>query len=123
MSLQAREELCQSIKERYRRSTKKKKKKILDEFTAATGYHRKHAIRVLARKEKEKHAVVRQRRPPRVYTPEVQKALVTLWEAANRICSKRQDENGARGAKRVRADQRKRTIPKSVRTSTSRRTG
>lgn len=89
MSLKAREELCQSIKNRYRRASKREKNKILDEFTAATGYHRKHAIRVLGRQEKEKGAVVPRHRPPRIFTPEVQKALVTLWEAANRICSKR----------------------------------
>lgn len=89
MSLKARQELCESIKDRYRTASKKEKRTILDEFTAASGYHRKHAIRVLGRDKCEKRVVVRQSRPPRRYTPEVQEALVTVWEAANRICSKR----------------------------------
>lgn len=77
------------VADRYRQSRKKEKKRILDEFTAASGYHRKHAIRVLGRKEDEKPARAVLHRPPRIYTPEVQKALETVWGAANRICSKR----------------------------------
>ncbi len=56
MSLKARKELCQSIKERYQRSPSKEKKKILDEFVSAAGYHRKHAIRVLGQNRVKKRA-------------------------------------------------------------------
>ena len=90
MSLKARQELCDSIRERYRASGKKEKKKILDEFAAAAGYHRKHAIRVLNREKAKKLVpVLRRSRPPRIYTPDVQEALETVWKAADRICSKR----------------------------------
>ncbi len=43
MSLRARYELVTAIAPRYKEATKKEKQKILDEFTAATGYHRKYA--------------------------------------------------------------------------------
>jgi hypothetical protein len=59
---------------------------ILDEFTQVTGYHRKHAIRVLttqAASEPKTRAV------RRVYQEAVKEALIVLWEASDRICGKR----------------------------------
>ena len=47
ISPQARQELVTTVAERYQRSTPAEKRWILDEFVALTGYHRKHAIRVL----------------------------------------------------------------------------
>jgi hypothetical protein len=47
MSLKSRNELLESVQPRYLKASKFEKQKILDEFTSATGYHRKHAIRVL----------------------------------------------------------------------------
>ena len=89
MSLKARKELCDSIKDRYRISRRKEKKKILDEFALATGYHRKHAIRKLGRNAVKKKAAPRPARAPRRYGHDVQEALFTLWKAANCICTKR----------------------------------
>jgi len=61
--------------------------KILDEFVAVTGYHRKHAIRLLRPKIGDCAAV--QRRIRRRYGAEVQQALIALWETSDRLCSKR----------------------------------
>ncbi len=47
MSLESKRELTVAISERYRAADRKSKKVILDEFAKVTGYHRKHAIRVL----------------------------------------------------------------------------
>jgi len=55
----------------------------------ATGYHRKHAIRKLGRNVVKKKAAPRPPRPPRLYTHDVQEALLTVWKAANCICTKR----------------------------------
>ncbi|XUW93438.1 hypothetical protein OH764_33085 (plasmid) [Burkholderia sp. M6-3] len=81
-----RRELTEAVGERYRRSDRNEKREILDEFVQVTGYHRKHAIRVLCR----------QPQPPRVrpapqrrYDDGVRDALITLWETADRICGKR----------------------------------
>lgn len=41
----ARSELIEAIVERYRMGCRDDKRRILDEFVAVTGYHRKHAIR------------------------------------------------------------------------------
>ena len=45
--MEARRELIEALSDRYRKSERAEKKKILDEFVELAGYHRKHAIRVL----------------------------------------------------------------------------
>jgi hypothetical protein len=51
MSLKSKCELLEVVRPRYLKAGKFEKQKILDEFTSATGYHRKHAIRVLRNQE------------------------------------------------------------------------
>ena len=48
VSKMAKQELVATIRDRYRQSSKKDKGRILDEFTAITGHHRKHGIRLLS---------------------------------------------------------------------------
>ncbi len=79
------EELIKSWRSRYHSADRKGKTKILDEFVALTGYHRKAAIRAFKRKPKAKD----RRGRPRVYTNEVKAALIELWELSGRLCSKR----------------------------------
>src|SRR5437763_4269002 len=88
MSLQTRRELLQHMLPQYRgASTVKKKSKLLDAFTAATGYNRKYAVGLLNHAQVEQSTPQRAR--PRRYGPEVQHALFLVWHAANRICAKR----------------------------------
>ena len=47
VSAVTRQDLVRAIRERYRAGTKDEKLRILDEFVAVTGYHRKHVIRLL----------------------------------------------------------------------------
>lgn len=47
MSVKSRQELMDSLRERYHAGSRVGKCRILDEFVAVTGYHRKHAIRLL----------------------------------------------------------------------------
>jgi len=47
ISKAARKEIVETVRIRYDRSSKLEKGAILSEFTAVTGYHRKHAIRLL----------------------------------------------------------------------------
>ena len=93
MSLPARRELLASTAPRYAKANKKLKQTILDEFTASTGYHRKYAIGLLKHYDPKTAKAKPRRAPrqsqPRQYTKDVQQALVTVWKAANRICSKR----------------------------------
>lgn len=87
ISVDARRELVRAIGERYRAGAKEEKLRILDEFVAVTGYHRKHSIRVL---KSVASAIVTVRAPRlRLYDEAVREVLIVLWEAADRICGKR----------------------------------
>ena len=47
MSKRSKQELTKEIHPRYLKAKKAEKIKILDEYTAATGYHRKYANKLL----------------------------------------------------------------------------
>lgn len=81
-----RKELTAAAGARYRTSDRTKKSRILDEFVDITGFHRKHAIRLL-RGQEDAGSGRRARR--RVYNEAEHNALVLLWEASDRICGKR----------------------------------
>jgi len=80
--LTTRQELTVAIGERYRATYRKAKKGILDEFAKVTGYHRKHAIRVL---RGNKQLVQRKSAGQRVYKEAVEESLIVVWEAADRV--------------------------------------
>ena len=82
-----RDELVVAIAERYGGSLRWEKARILDEFVAVSGYHRKHAMRLLREGRTGKRSDPRPAR--RVYDEAVREALVVLWEASDRICGKR----------------------------------
>lgn len=94
MDMQARHQLTLSVLPRYLKADKEAKKRILEEYCANTGYHRKHAIRKLKEyqlthgirwKKPGKH----RRRREKVYDMRVEAALATLWNAYDRICAER----------------------------------
>ena len=87
VSMATKGELLAAIGDRYRASGRAERSKILDEFVAVTGYHRKHAIRLL--RPKPEPLGVLPRRVHRQYGSEVREALIALWEASDRLCSKR----------------------------------
>jgi hypothetical protein len=80
-------EYLKAIRERYLKATKEEKGKILDEFTRVTGMHRKAAIRLLNRAMQPPAQKRRGRR--RGYDAEAVKNLKAIWEASDRLCSKR----------------------------------
>ncbi len=80
-------EWVESWRPRYLKASRKEKTRILNEFVALTGYHRKSALRILRRGYKPRSWDRRGR--PRVYTPDVKAALLEVWEASGRICSQR----------------------------------
>jgi hypothetical protein len=84
---EGRRQLLLAIAERYKQADRGAKKTILDEFVAITGYHRKHAIRVLTTAQTKTLSVRRTRL--RLYDEAVRQALVVLWEASDRLCGKR----------------------------------
>ena len=87
MSLSSRRELLDRLRPRYKTSSWKEKRGILDEFVSASGYHRKYAVTVLNHEIGK--AADKRKTLPRIYDEAVRLALITVWKAANRICSKR----------------------------------
>jgi len=83
-----RDELVEALSRRYAMSGRAEKTRILDEFVAVTGLHRKHAMRLL-RGGPMANAAAAPRPGRRLYDDAVREALVVLWEASDRICGKR----------------------------------
>jgi hypothetical protein len=87
MSQRSKRELFAEVQPRYLKANKAEKQKILDEFTASTGYHRKYAIRILKHGYRCRPNKPKGRRA--IYRGEVVEALEQIWEIYGRICSKR----------------------------------
>jgi len=86
--METRREILRSLAQRYRQATRAGKTHTIDEVVAITGYHRKHAIRLLSRDRPE---IVPDQRglARRVYDDAVKEVLILIWEAADRICGRR----------------------------------
>src|SRR4051812_12961409 len=84
---QTKRDLLQALRDRHHKASKNEKTRILDEYVAVAGCHRKHAIRLLTDIE-----FIGPEAPTpgrRIDVETVRETLVVLWEAADRICSKR----------------------------------
>ena len=87
MSMATRDELLGALTARYVRASLADKGRIVTEFVAVTGYHRKHAARLLRGRVRVDRSRPRPKR--RLYDDAVREAVVVLWEASDRICGKR----------------------------------
>ena len=85
MSQQSRNELLERWRPKYRRSGRKRKSLILNEYCELTGCDRKHAIKLLNGQQG-----CRERPPGRkpVYDLEVADELHALWLCTDQLCSK-----------------------------------
>ena len=79
-------EYVQALRKRYFRAAKEEKGKMLDEFTQVKGLHRKAAIRLLNRPDAPRGNKRHGR--PAMYK-DVLQPLIAIWEASDRLCSKR----------------------------------
>jgi len=87
MSLKARQELLLSIRDTYQDASWEEKTKILEGFITVTGYQRKHAIYLLNKKAKKVNC--KKLHSNIQYDQMTCDALIFIWHAANKICSKR----------------------------------
>jgi hypothetical protein len=85
MTLKSIKEYAAAIRGRYLIASKEEKGRILDEFVKVTGYHRKAAIRLLTATAKP--ASDHRGRPAQYHS--VLPSLKAIWEASDRLCSKR----------------------------------
>ena len=94
MKMHIKHEITKEILPRYVRADKKEKKKILDEFSATTGYHRKSAVRKLRQLQmtphsKESVAGIHARNRERIYDGYVEAVIEQIYEALGGIGSRR----------------------------------
>jgi hypothetical protein len=87
MNLQTMRALLKQFAPQYHKASSQQKRRLLDAFTQATGYHRGSGMWLLNHAE-EVQASPRYARA-RQYGPEVQRVLFLLWQVANCICTKR----------------------------------
>jgi len=87
MSKKSKDDLVKAIHPRYLQADKAEKGRILDEFVAAIGCHRKHAIRRLRQGIPECRRERRGRK--RIYTGDVVGHLARIWKICGHICGKR----------------------------------
>src|SRR5713101_9623321 len=87
ISMTTRDELVAAIAARYAQGDRIERGRILDEFAAVTGFHRKHAMRLLRAGQPNRRS--RPRPGRRVYDDAVREALIVVWEASDRVCGKR----------------------------------
>ena len=86
MGPQARREYAAKMSRRYRAADRAERGRLLDEFTAVTGMHRKYATALLGR---EKARPVKRRGRPSRFKSEVVSMLVSIWRAADYPWSQR----------------------------------
>ena len=82
-----RDELVVAVSGWYGRASRLERGRILDEFVAVTGLHRKYAMRLLRGGQPSQRSGPRPGR--RFYGDAVREALIVVWEASDRICDKR----------------------------------
>jgi len=88
LSLSVKKMLINKIKDKYKKAKKKDKAFIIDDVVELTNYKRKYAIHQL---NNIKKVINRNKRNGnnKKYTEEIKEALVKVWYASNKICSKR----------------------------------
>jgi hypothetical protein len=90
MSVATRKELLKHIQQRYKEARYSDKSKILDEFCTLTSYGLKYPINLFNSTGNDPDAnKLLKRHNNRKYDEALRQALLTIWNAANQICSKR----------------------------------
>jgi hypothetical protein len=79
MSQKSKRELLEAILLRYLKASKIEKQKMPDEFTSATGYHRKYVIRVL-KSQVQKRPKGKKKGCKAIFRGEVVQALKHIWD-------------------------------------------
>lgn len=82
-------QLTLQVLPRYLKASRKEKTRILDEYSANTGYNRKYAIWKLNYYQMHETDRPKVRRRDRFYGLDVQKSLEKIWKVCDRICSAR----------------------------------
>ena len=86
MGIEERYQYLRRMQKRYQKADRREQSALLDEMVAYTGLHRKSLIRRL-RSDLTRRPRSRER--GRTYGPDVDAALLKLWEATDYVCAER----------------------------------
>ena len=104
LDMKTKKKLTEETAKRYCTANKKRKTKIIDEFTATTGYNRKYAIHILKNTahikithfnnvERKSVQIIKKPRKKRhyekYYGQDVQKEVIHVWIFSMYLCAKR----------------------------------
>ncbi len=87
MSLEQKKAYLERIRRRYKKSTRRQKAMILDEFCSVCEYNRKYAIRMLLKKQRKKRKPPG--RKPKYDATNLLGPLKEIWFASDQACSKK----------------------------------
>src|SRR4051812_49569497 len=87
ISMTTRGELVAALAGRYASGSRKERGRILDEFAAVSGLHRKHAMRLLRAGQANRR--VRPRPARGFYNDGTPGAMIVVLGASGRVCGKR----------------------------------
>jgi len=88
MSKMSKQEYLNELRPKYKKAGRKQKSQLLSDFCDFSGYHRKHALRLLnspPRASKKSSSC----RRSRTYDQITINALLVIWSASNKICAER----------------------------------
>lgn len=75
---------------RCKSANRRQKSELLDELCAASGYHKKHAIRLLNKRKKHRPRPKETRGRPEKYPDNLYlEALKNIWLSTDQLCGKR----------------------------------
>ncbi len=80
------------LRKRYKKSKKSEKGLILEELCSISGYHKKHAIRVLNASKRTKRIKGKRGRPPCYPAKDYLEPLKRIWLTTDQLCGKRLKE-------------------------------
>ena len=89
LTMKQRKAVTKELAGRYQRASKRERSRMLDEFTAITGYHRSHASRALRQALKPRVSKKTDRRREKKYADAEFKALRKIWATLGMPAGKR----------------------------------
>ena len=79
-----------NMQKRYKSANRRQKGELLDELCAASGYHKKHAIRLLNKRKKRRPRLKETRGRPEKYPDNIYlEPLKNIWLSTDQLCGKR----------------------------------
>jgi hypothetical protein len=79
-----------NVRKKYKNARRKEKSEIIAEVCAISGFHKKHAIRLLNQDSRRRTMKIESRGRPKIYQEQIYlEPLKRIWLATDQLCGKR----------------------------------